>query len=66
METLLRIMRAEPGYRGRYIGERLRACNRMLDQLAGTPVPIERDRGDSGGDVDRVLESLVGDPEPTE
>lgn len=37
LQILLCIARAEPGYRGRYVGERLRAVNRLIDQLAGKP-----------------------------
>ena len=42
LQLELRIARGEPGYRGRYIGQRLRAAMDLLDRHIGNPTqPIE-------------------------
>ena len=63
LRTLLLIARGEEGYRGRYIGERLRAVNRLLDQLAGRPREAPPAMAEHS-DVDRYLAELIrGDDE---
>lgn len=59
MADLLKIAKgADPGYRGRYIGDRLRAIFRILDMLAGrpreAPEPGKRDAGALDRFMDRV------------
>lgn len=62
VDSLVKIMRAEPGYSGRYVGARLGAIRELLDRLAGRPresVPT----GSSYSDVDRYLSDLVAGEE---
>lgn len=54
LEIELRIARNEVGYRGRHIGERLRAAERILDRLGGRP--REMPPAQAGGDGPVIAE----------
>jgi len=62
LRILLCVARGEPGYIGRHCGERLRAVNRLLDQLAGRPREAPPAMTEHS-DVDRYLADLVSDDE---
>lgn len=55
LSILVCIARAYDGYRGRYIGERLRAANRLLDTLLGKP----REMQPAEGDAKSAIRSLI-------
>lgn len=60
MDILLKIARAEPGYRGRYVGERLRSIQRLLDDFRGKPTE-RRGADGTAGEVQSALLRMVGD-----
>ena len=65
MRDLLKIADAEPGYRGRYIGDRFRAIARVLDMLVGKPreAPSHK-RDDPKGAVRKLVERLQDEHGP--
>lgn len=60
MDILLNIARAAEGYRGRYVGERLRSVQRLLDDFRGKPTERRANDG-STGEVKSALLRLVGE-----
>ena len=56
-KDLLKIARGAEGYRGRYIGERMRAIVRLLDMLAGRPREAKQpERDDARGAIAKLIE----------
>ncbi len=37
LQTMIKISKGSPGYRGRYVGTRMRAISRIMDTLTGRP-----------------------------